>query len=307
MIELWKGSCNQWDCDEMGHMNVRVYIEKQMEGLAVFAAAIGLPGVFGPRSTSTLRPIDQHIRFMAEALPGKPLQMVGGVLEIGDSDAVIYQEIRHGDGRIAAAFRTRIVHVDTAESERFRWPRRAREALQRYAISPPAETLPRSLKADAQGLAVADITLARVQAHGVAQIGLGAVPMAHLDAFGLLQPQWFIGRISDSVPNLLYAWRRSLAGADGQQRIGAAVLEYRLRYHRYPAAGDIMAVYSSFGRADAKTHSLVHWIMDPVTGQPWATTEAVAITLDLDARKAIAAPAERLAELEQIAPRGLLI
>jgi acyl-CoA thioester hydrolase len=46
-------------------------------------------------------------------------------------------------------------------------------------------------------------------------------------------------------------------------------------------------------------------MMDPVSGKPWATSRAVAITLDLDARKAIPAPPEALEELERIAPKGL--
>lgn len=36
MIPLWSGIPNTWDCDEMGHMNVRVYVEKAMEGLGNF-------------------------------------------------------------------------------------------------------------------------------------------------------------------------------------------------------------------------------------------------------------------------------
>ena len=47
--------------------------------------------------------------------------------------------------------------------------------------------------------------------------------------------------------------------------------------------------------------------MDPETGGPWATSQVVAITLDLEARKAVAAPPEMLDELEKIAPRGLSI
>ncbi|MBU4569576.1 MAG: thioesterase family protein, partial [Alphaproteobacteria bacterium] len=54
-----------------------------------------------------------------------------------------------------------------------------------------------------------------------------------------------------------------------------------------------------------KTHNLVHWVMDPQTGGPWATCEVIAISLDLDARKAVEAPPEMIGELEKIAPRGL--
>ena len=36
MIEVYRGSINTWECDEMGHMNVRFYVAKMMEGLAAF-------------------------------------------------------------------------------------------------------------------------------------------------------------------------------------------------------------------------------------------------------------------------------
>jgi acyl-CoA thioester hydrolase len=120
-----------------------------------------------------------------------------------------------------------------------------------------------------------------------------------------MAPSWVIGRISDSVPNLLHDWRQRIAKKAGSQRMGAAVLEYRLRYHLMPRAGDLFVVHTSLGDVKGKTHALVHWVMDPVSGGPWATCEAVAISLDLDARKAVAPQPEMLAELERIAPRGL--
>ena len=139
MIPLWKGSCNQWDCDEMGHMNVRVYVEKQLEGMVAFAHHLGMPEAFRTNAPATVLPIDQHIRFVREVLPGKPLSMRGCVLEIGESDAVIYQELRHLDGSLSAAFRTRIIHLDTAEGERFPWTRRTRARMEATKGTTPEE------------------------------------------------------------------------------------------------------------------------------------------------------------------------
>jgi acyl-CoA thioester hydrolase len=233
--------------------------------------------------------------------------MLGCVLEIGESDAVIYQELRHADGALSAAFRTRIVHLDTAEGTVFPWTRRVLEKLEALKGETPDEAKPRSFDPDAPGLAVDAITLDVVKKVDAPLIGQGAVPPVHCDAHGWMVPSWFIGRISDSVPNLLYNWRRRVAEKSGGQRTGAAVLEYRLRYHRLPRAGDQYVIHSSMGKVAGKTHGLVHWVMDPLTGGPWATCEVVAITLDLDARKAIEAPPEMLAELKAIAPAGLLI
>lgn len=307
MIPLWQGSCNQWDCDEMGHMNVRVYVEKQLEGMVALCNAAGMPNAFRPTSPSTVSPVDQHIRFVREVLPGRPLTMQGCVLEIGESDAVIYQELRHADGALAAAFRTRIVHLDTAEGTVFPWTKRVLAKLEALLGATPDEAKPRSFDPDAPGLRFEEITLDVVHETGAPRIGQGAVPPVHCDAHGWMVPSWFIGRISDSVPNLLFDWRRRVAENAGERRMGAAVLEYRLRYHRLPRAGDLYVVHTSLGKVAGKTHALVHWVMDPVTGSPWATCEAVAITLDLDARKAIEAPPEMLAELKLIAPPGLRI
>jgi acyl-CoA thioester hydrolase len=88
-------------------------------------------------------------------------------------------------------------------------------------------------------------------------------------------------------------------------RMGAAVLENRLRYHRWPKAGDAFEIHTSLGGTAEKTHSLVHWMMDPETGLPWATSQVIAITLDLNARKAIPSPPKMLEDLERLAPRGL--
>lgn len=89
--------------------------------------------------------------------------------------------------------------------------------------------------------------------------------------------------------------------------MGAAVLEYRLRYHQLPREGDLFVVHTSLGNVAGKTHNLVHWVMDPQSGGAWATCEAIAISLDLDTRKAVEAPPEMIAELARIAPRGLTI
>jgi acyl-CoA thioester hydrolase len=68
--ELWRGGVNTWECDEMGHMNVRFYVVKAVEGLATLAALIGMPDAFRSDATSTLLVREQHIRFLKEAHAG---------------------------------------------------------------------------------------------------------------------------------------------------------------------------------------------------------------------------------------------
>jgi acyl-CoA thioester hydrolase len=55
----------------------------------------------------------------------------------------------------------------------------------------------------------------------------------------------------------------------------------------WPRAGERFELRSGLVGADARTMRLVHWMLDPKTGKIWGTSEAVAITFDLDARKVV--------------------
>ena len=305
MITLWQGSANQWDCDEMGHMNVRVYIEKAMEGLGVFAHAIHMPHAFSPTGNATLIPADQHIRFIREARPGRPLIMDGCVLDVGESDCWLYQEMRHSDGHVAAAFRTKLIHAEAKSGKAFAWSSRSLEALQALKGKPAKSTAPRSIQPEDPVLPNSDINREAAIRLGATRMGMGTVPSHHCDAYGRMRTAWFMGRLSDSVPNLLYHWRTDVTEAAGGERTGGAVLEYRLVYRAYPHAGDTFEIYASLNRVEDKIHSIIYWIVDPVSGKAWASSEAVAVTFDLETRKIIKAEPKHLEKLNEMAPRGL--
>lgn len=305
MIALWSGIANTWDCDEMGHMNVRVYVEKAMEGLGTLAGEIGMPHAFRANAPSTLIVAEHHIRYINEAHAGLPLSMTGCVLDWDETSALIYQDMRHGDGRPAAAFRTRVRHVEAKTGKPFAWSTRSQAQLESLRDEPPEATRPRGLDPEAAPVPPSEATLERARAFGTSEIGRGLFQPHECDIFGRVAAPRFIGRISDSVPNLLHDWRTKIGQAGGGARMGAAVLEYRLVYRKWPRAGDRYVIHSGLSEVREKTHNLCHWVLDPDTGDAWCTTEAVAVTFDLDTRKALATPKEQKLELERLAPRGL--
>ncbi|MEM6534780.1 MAG: thioesterase family protein [Pseudomonadota bacterium] len=307
MIPLWKGSANTWDCDELGHMNVRVYVEKSLEGIGAFSAAINMPHAFQANAPSTLLVAEQHIRFIREVFAAKPVSMVGCILEHDETSVLLYQEMRQGDGSPAAAFRTRLIHAETKSGRPFPWSQRSLTALDALKGTPPEETRPRGLSPDTQPLPDAEVNLEKVQKVGAMEIGRGLVPPTHCDLNGRMLPSWTIGRISDSVPNLLYGWRSKVADANNQSRIGGAVLEYRTIYRSWPRAGDRFVIHTGLNEIAEKTHQLVHWTLNADTGTPFATSAALAVSLDLDARKIIPTPADLMDELKAIAPIGMTI
>ena len=136
-VELWRGCCNAWECDEMGHMNVRFYLARAHEGLAGLLAAMGMEGALRQGAEATAIAMDHHVRFLREARAGAPLVMTGGVLTLQETDARLVQIIRHvGSGEIAAAIQTVVRHVAGREARAFPWSESTRRRAARLPTPP---------------------------------------------------------------------------------------------------------------------------------------------------------------------------
>lgn len=306
-VEIWRGGVNTWECDEMGHMNVRFYVTKAVEGLVGLAAALGLPHAFTAHAGSTLMVREQHIRFLREAQAGAALHMTGGVLEMGEAEARLLMLLWHSDsGALAASFQTVVAHVTPAEGRPFPWPRRTVELSTGLTIDTPDQAKARSVSLEpVQSLA----SLERADELGLVRIAQGAISPADCDLFGRMRPELFIGRVSDGIPRLIRSFRDTVVSgaAETPKRVGGAVLEYRLVHLDWPRAGDRFEIRSGLRDADSRTKRMVHWMVDPDTGKAWGTSEAVAITFDLDARKIVPISDEARVELLKHAKVGLAL
>lgn len=306
-VEIWRGGVNTWDCDEMGHMNVRHYVVRAMEGLIGMAAELGLAGAFSPHANATLLVREHHIRFLREAHAGAPLHMLGGVIEIGESDARLLQLLVHsGTGELAATFQTTVVHATPREGYVFPWSQAVRERAQALKVEVPE-------KAQARSLTLSPFeptaSLARAEQLDLSRIGLGGLLPSDCDVYGRMRAEQFIGRVSDGIGAFIHPFRDVVVehAEPKPQRMGGAVLEYRIAYLAWPCAGDRVDIRSGLLGTDARTMRVVHWMLDPATGQPWGTSEAVAITFDLEARKVVPVSDAARAALSEHEVEGLAL
>jgi acyl-CoA thioester hydrolase len=286
-VEVWRGCVNTWECDEMGHMNVRFYVAKAMEGLVGLAAALGMPQAFSPHANATLLVREQHIRFQREARPGAPLFMRGAVIEMAENEARLLLVLFHANGEPAASFQTVAAHIAAGDDARpFAWPRRTLDLAAALTTPTPAYAASRSVGLEPLA---SRASLAKADALGLMTISAGAIDGAHCDVFGRMRVEQFIGRVSDGIAALASESRAVIAetAAAPPGRTGGAVLEYRLAHLGWPRAGDRFVVRSGMAGIDARMQRLVHWMLDPLSGRPWGVSEAVAVTLDLEARKIV--------------------
>ena len=306
-VEVWRGGVNTWECDERGHMNVRFYVARAMEGLVGLAAALGMPHAFAAHANATLLLREHHIRFLRAARAGAPLHMTGGVIAMGETDARLLQVLWHSEtGEPAATFQTRVAHVTPRDAVAFPWPQAARERAKALTVEVPAFAAARSLDLS-ETVSIADG--ARADALDLTRIAAGAIAPGDCDVFGRAGAEQFIGRVSDGIPRLIRGFRETVSAAAPERpaRVGGAVLEYRLIHLAWPRAGDRVEIRSGLTGADARVKRMVHWMLDPETGKAWGASEAVAVTFDLDARKVVPITEAARAELMKAAKPGLAL
>lgn len=302
-IEVWRGGVNMWELDDNAHMNVRFYVQRVMEGLAGLAAALGLPDAFRPMAETTLIIREKHIRFLREARSRAPLHMTAGVLEMGPSDARLLFLIHHSmTGELAASFQVVVGHVTALDHEPRHWPHYAREAAEGLKIEVPERAAPRSVKLEPiESIAGLDAA----KRLGLVHLSGGAFLAHDCDVFGRMRAEQFIARVSDGIPRLSASFRATVAeNAEAPPtRVGGAVLEYRIIFLAWPRIGDLFEVRSGIAGFDERAQRMVHWMVDPVSGGAWATSEAYAVSLDLDTRKMIPITGEaRERMLERVTP-----
>ncbi len=286
-VEVWRGGVNTWECDEMGHMNVRFYVTRAMEGLIGLAAELGMPHAFSPSAVSTLLVREQHIRFLREARPPAALHMQASVIEMGESDARLLLVLIHSaTGEPAATFQTLVSHVTPHDGRAFPWSKTVRARAAGLTTKVPDHAAARSVSLDPFETTA---SLARADQLDLVSISAGGVLAGDCDVFGRMSLDGFIGRVSDGIPRLVSKMRGAVVehAETRPERVGGAVLEYRLVYLDWPRAGDRVVIRSGLAGVDSRTQRMVHWMLDPNTGKPWGVSEAVAVTLDLDARKIV--------------------
>lgn len=305
MNEIWSGGVNTWECDEMGHLNVRFWGAKGLEALAGLARQLGMPDAFHARAGATLVVDEQHIRFLREARAGAWLFATGGVVQMGPCDARLMIILHHANGDPAVTFQMLVRHVTADNLRPFPWPSRVREAALTLTMPVPDFAAARGLTLTP--LPQSQASLSRAESLGLMRIGLGTIQAHELDAFGRMRAEMFLGRVSDGISRFFGEDRAGpeLAAGDAPKRIGGAVLEYRILHHDWPCAGDHVEIRSGISQSTPRIRHGIHWMIDPVSGKPWVSSEAVAVNFDLDARKVIDINAAAQAEYQARVVPGL--
>ncbi|WBQ09980.1 hypothetical protein L2D01_13975 [Hyphomonadaceae bacterium ML37] len=307
MIPLWRGNANAWECDELGHLNVRFYLAKAWEAVEALSEALNMRAAFQPGATATLIAREIDIRFLAEARPGAPLAIHGVITGSDEASLTAVLVIEHAAlGRTAATMRLRLDHADPVSARPFAWSGRTRAHIDTLIGEAPAESIPRSLSTAAPA---SDASVARADALGLQEIGRGRINAQEADRFGRMRPEFALGKASSSVVHFTggfpeqYEAYRTGAALD----VASVLLEARVIMRRWPVAGEGYVMRSGLAGASRNVRHLVHWACDPVSGGPLWSMEGVGALLDLETRRLRPVEPDALAALQASAVDGLAV
>ena len=298
MLHTYAGEAVNWECDELGHLNMRHYMTKVHQARQFFFIHLGLKNSFRADADSTVRGRNFTIRYLKESRPGARLRIETGMLSLSETQAELVHIMTHFDGSVSAAITETVDHIYLRTGMPFAWPSRLRTAVKALMVERPAVTLPRGLSKEAAvPLAPPKSELVK---HGATQIGAGVFQPAELDVFSTVTPQALLGRITESVGNFYALWPEIHDGLYSGGSTSGALLELRCDIHNRATAGEAVEVYSAVQGANPYTRQAAHHLVDPVSGESWASMTASGCLFDLETRKLIKTSEDQIAKLEAL-------
>ena len=149
MMEVLRSSVNEWECDQMGHLNVRHYFGRANEGLSLLLSELGLGPAHLRQEGLTLRALDQHVRFQREMRPGAAYSVRAGVVSSTPDVVHTYLEIHsRKSGELSATFMSELGLDRAATGERRQLPAQLSTLSQPLRTEIPAHGAARGIKRD---------------------------------------------------------------------------------------------------------------------------------------------------------------
>ena len=264
LLETHRSFVNTWECDENAHLNVQFYLKRFDEAAHFFDALSGGAGHDAPL------PVSRHVRYRAELLSGQTTRVRSAVIADGPAAGWVLHLL---DDPMSGTLCATAIDAPSGVEYRHRvTAEEAREALPRSIDLPPQMPLARE----------------RILEFGGLMAHRAIVPPAWCDAAGRMVEQHYVGMMSDAAPHVWDAAGVSI-GWLKSKNYGRVAVEMKITHHRPIHAGDALELYSAPTAIEGKTVRLRHEILR-LDGEAVATSEVIALVIDLASRKSVPMP-----------------
>ena len=294
---MWAGECSAWECDDLGHLNMRHYMTKVQQARQSLVIQLGLHDAFKANAQSSLRVTKFHIKYLGEARPGDPLRIESAILHLGETDMQLCHIMYHSDDRLACTVTEWVDHIYLRSGNAFPWPSRVLNAANAFTASEqPLPSKPR-------GLTYNEVyptpTAQQLIDWNVKQIGAGVYQPFEIGISGNIVPQAFLGRTTETLGQFRSAWPE-MYDEDYRAASGsAALLEAMIIMGTPASAGDAYHFHSGIHSANGHTRRLVHNMVHAVTGENLFSMTGIGCLFNLKTRKLVKTSEENIAQMTE--------
>ncbi|MGB3811374.1 MAG: thioesterase family protein [Parvibaculum sp.] len=303
MIECYRGTANSWECDENDHLNVRFFLDKAAQASEHLLHATGFGRARRAASGLEAHTSDRHIRYHQEQRRGAGVYIVSGILFATPGSLRILHEMRSiRSDKLAATFVETVNCVIAANAQPAEWPSDLLERASRFTVEMSANAAPRGVElAPPRAMP----TLDEATSLNMPQIYRGIVDESQCGRNGLAPARLYLGIIADAIPRFGPA---AVASSEKPKaRMGSAVLEQRLVHRGILQANDLVICHAGVKAVTEKTMRTIIWLFNVETGDCLLSVDSIAINLDLERRRAVAMPEDRLTFMKSIALPSLAV
>lgn len=118
-----RSTVQQWDCDHMGHMNVRNYMAKFDDAAWTFLSMLGATNRYFQEQQAGVAAVDHHVTYKRELMPGDSVKIHTRLALLEGRKFKMVHEMRLcGDGAVVAICELFGVHMDRRERKAVPFP-----------------------------------------------------------------------------------------------------------------------------------------------------------------------------------------
>lgn len=273
LIETHRSFVNSWESDENAHLNVQFYAKRFDASARFFDMLSAGGGHDGPL------PRDRHVRYHAELHAGSTTLTRSAAIAGGAFDGCVVHFLENAETGVLCA-----TALDVASGLDHRC---------RIGEAEAERALPRS----APAAPLVPIAPDDIRAMGGLVTNRSILEAGECGPDGAANEQAHVSRISDAAP---HTWNRAGVSVEWlkENGLGRVAVEMKITHHMPAKTGDPLTVHSAPHASGTRTVGLRHEIVRESDGAAIASSEVIALILDLTTRKATALPdeiSERLA------------
>lgn len=113
MIRTYQGNIYPWHCDQMGHMNVKFYVEKFDQANFQLFALLGIDWKYLKETNYGMAAIEQQIFYKKEVFPGENIFIESQTTEIKEKVMLNRHKMyKTSSAELAASCELTCVHMD---------------------------------------------------------------------------------------------------------------------------------------------------------------------------------------------------